>query len=255
MGKTTRTRVGAGLLSLLLLCASMQAAPPAPLLVSADTGTVGKRDTIITVTATGVDPKAGVQWRYDEKALSVKRINKTTLYVAGPPGVYVIEVEALKLNKEGETDWQRSRVTLTIEDKTPAPGPTPPGPVPPGPTPPPATAPIAGPGLRMLIIEESGDRTKLTRGQVQAIGSATLRDYLRSKSKEKPGDMPYRIWDKDQDPAGDDKEWQDAYNAAKARPDFSIPWLVISDGKTGESVPLPKTFTETFDKVKKYGGG
>lgn len=125
---------------------------------------------------------------------------------------------------------------------TPGPGPTPPGPtptpVPPAPTP----APIPGDGFRVLIVYETGDLSKLSKAQLDALYGADFRAYLNAvcatgadgKTKE------WRIWDKDIDTSGETKLWQNAMKDALANPSFKTPYAVISTGKTGYSGPLPE---------------
>lgn len=221
---------------------------------------VASEHTVIVVRAEGVDPLAAVQWSTGND-LSVVRTDKDTeIHVAGAPGTYSIGLETIAIpDPKAKPIWQRTSVKLTILGKGPLPPtPIPPGPIPPTPPTPPVPpappAPIVGPGLRVMIVEESGDRTALPTGQQRALSSVVLRTYVRSKSKEAGNFSNFRLWDKDEDLSTEGKEWQDAFNAVKASKDFATPWLVISDGKTGTSVPLPKTFEETLALVKKYGG-
>lgn len=139
-----------------------------------------------------------------------------------------------------------------------APPPVPPPPVPPGPTPPgptPTPAPIPGDGLRVLIVHESADASKLTPGQNAAIYGKTVRDYLQSHCADDPavkGWKAYRIWDKDTDTSSEHASWQ----AAMKRDRKSLPWLVVSNpGKGGGwEGPLPGTVEDTMKILKQFGG-
>ena len=224
---------------------------------------VGNRDTIITLKADGVDPAAAVRWRYDATKLSVVNgPTEDTLYVTGPPGDYAIEIETLLWVEKAKPKWESSQLTLTIKDKTP-PQPVPPTPkpddppVPPAPKPDDPKAPFAGmAGLRMLIVEESADRTKLPSEQQRILFSKVFRDYLRSKSPLGADGKTYefRIWDKDTDASADAKTWQDALSRAKATKDFKTPWIMVGNGKEGFEGPLPTKFDDALALVKKYGG-
>lgn len=224
----------------------------------------GKRDTIITLKADGVDPAAAVRWRYDATKLSViPGATDDTLYVAGPPGDYTIEIETLLWVDKAKPKWESSQLILTIIDSKP-PQPVPPGPGPkpddpPAPKPDDPKAPFAGmtDGLRMLIVEESADRSKMPAEQQRILFSKVFRDYLRSKSPMGPDGKTYefRIWDKDTDPSADGKTWQDALKRAKATKDFKTPWIMVGNGKDGWEGPLPVKFDEALALVKKYGGG
>lgn len=115
----------------------------------------------------------------------------------------------------------------------PTPGPVPtPLPVPPSPNPSPA--PIAGDGVRVLIVYDSSDPTKLTKDAQAVIFGKSFRDFLNAtcvvgadgKTKE------YRIFDKDV--TGESKTWADAMS----RPHPTLPWLLVSNGKAGFEGPV-----------------
>jgi hypothetical protein len=58
----------------------------------------------------------------------------------------------------------------------------------------------------------------------------------------------WRIWDKDVDPSQESAVWQ----AAMKRPRASVPWLLVSNGKTGYEGPLPGTADDLLALLKKY---
>lgn len=134
-----------------------------------------------------------------------------------------------------------SIVTLTVTDQPPQP--------------PQPDAPIKEPGFRVLIVEETADRSKLPVTQAVIMTSATFRNYLRNAcvadSTASDG-KAWRIWDKDTDATNELKLWQDALKSAKSVKDFKTPWIVVSNGKTGYSGPLPDTLQATMDLCKKY---
>lgn len=131
----------------------------------------------------------------------------------------------------------------------------PPGPEPiPVPVPVPSNAPIAGDGFKVLIVYDGV--AKLSAAQQSVIDGKTIRDYLKSHcvaeraATDRDDGKAYRIWPVQEDPAGAPKVWQDAF----ARPHPNIPWIVISNGKTGVEQALPKTVDETLKLLKQFGG-
>lgn len=102
--------------------------------------------------------------------------------------------------------------------------------------------PIPEPGLHVLIVEETEDRGKVPPSQANIFTSVALREYLDSKAKG------WRIFDQDVDLRLEAKLWQDAM----ARDRESLPWIVISNGKSGHEGPLPETVAATIDLIKKY---
>lgn len=127
--------------------------------------------------------------------------------------------------------------------------PPPPNP-PPGPHDPPAP-PIPLSGLRVLILEETGDRQKLPSSQAAILTSTEVRAVLNTKCAKGPGGLPeFRLFDADADLSLQEKHWQDA---AKLKRD-SLPWLVISDGKQGYQGPLPPTIPDMLALIAKFGG-
>jgi hypothetical protein len=125
------------------------------------------------------------------------------------------------------------------------PHPNPPGPVDP-PKPPQPPAPIVGDGLRVLVVLESADLSKLDHDTGAELNGKTLADYLNATCAKGPdGKSPeWRIWDKDVPLSEVSQTWKDAM----ARPRSSLPWLTVSNGKTGYEGPLPKT--GILDKIK-----
>ena len=143
-------------------------------------------------------------------------------------------------------------VNLVVEGSIP-PQPPGPGPIPPGPGPFPVDpAPIPDPGFRVLVVLESSDRMKLPAGQLASISSAEFDSYIREKCAKGPdGKTPERrIWDKDVGVSQESIIWQNAFK----RPRSSLPWIVVSNGKTGYEGPLPATHSEIMALLKKYGG-
>ena len=128
------------------------------------------------------------------------------------------------------------------------PHPNPPGPVDP-PKPPQPPAPIVGDGLHVLIVYESADLQKLPPGQLSALKSQTVRDYLDGRCAKENGVAAWRIWDADVDTKESSKAWQDAMKRSRQ----SLPWLIISDGRSGYEGPLPGNVADTLELLKKWG--
>lgn len=115
--------------------------------------------------------------------------------------------------------------------------------------------PIPLPGLRVLIIEEQAERNKLPEGQRQILYSTAFRnDYLDkvcTDGIEVPSKKEWRIFDKDEKyeaVAKDGERWAKAMN----RPRQSVPWIIVSNGKTGYEGPLPANPQEAMALIDKY---
>lgn len=136
--------------------------------------------------------------------------------------------------------------------------PAPPGPTPPGPAPTPdPPAPIPEPGFRVLFVFEADDLTAYPRGQVNAMRAGEVRDYLAARcAKGADGKTPeWRAYDQHTPMDAAPKLWRDAM----ARPRASLPWVVVSDGKTGFEGPVPFNPADPADLapvltlLKKFG--
>lgn len=116
----------------------------------------------------------------------------------------------------------------------------------------PSVAPIQEPGFRVLMVYESADLSQLSESQKSVLYSTKIREYLNAKcSKGVDGKTSdYRIIDQDTDVSGDSDWWQEVMKRERK----SLPWLVISNGKTGFEGPLPKSVDEALAVLKKYGG-
>lgn len=161
----------------------------------------------------------------------------------------------------------QGEITFIVGGVDPVP-PTP-DPNPPGPTPTPDDAPIKLEGLRVLVVEESADRGKLPASQVNVIQGQTVRSYLNGKCARAADGKTAEWWilDKDVDASGLAKHWQDALARSKDKmaawkpdpnvkdgPKQALPWVLISNGKSGYEGPLPRTPSEMVELLKRYGG-
>lgn len=208
----------------------------------------------IVVTATTDCDK--LEWFGCEPSLQVfpPQLLKDTksAIVCGPRGRYRLFAYGAK----GNTPTKRGECLVVIGDAPP--GPNPPGPQPPGPTPPtPPTppqppAPIPADGFRVLMIVETAEMGKLPAAQQAALYSATVRKYLNDHCVMGPdGKTPERrMWDYDTDVSGESKVWQDAM--ARKPEKSKLPWIIVSNGKTGYEGPLPANADAFLELLKKY---
>ncbi len=181
---------------------------------------------------------------------------------ACPKGLVVVSVKSITANLDKDGKFigfltKLSTINISIGD---VPGPTPPiPPVPPDPPAPPA--PIVADGYRVIYLYESNDKLKYTRDQFNAMFGLANRVWLDANCAKEaripstaanPTAAAYWILEPTQDVSALPKYWGDAINAAKAQPGFSLPWIIISNGKTGFSGPLPPAFADIDALQKKY---
>lgn len=180
---------------------------------------------------------------------------KEPVWVA-PPGNYEVRATWGTTSADGVLLLDYSKEVVTVVPPGP-PGPTPdPGPGPsPGPTPSPAPIPVEG--LRVMIVEEIMDRHALTAGQREVMFGAAVRDFLRTNcvTNAQNPDGAFRIWDKDQNPAGDPDAgvWGPALTKVN-QVAGNLPKYLVSNGKTGVIVELPTDITgaKFIEIVTKY---
>lgn len=139
------------------------------------------------------------------------------------------------------------RRTLDVdagEGPRPPPGPGPdPGPKPPGPKP--------VKELRVLIVEESGDRMKLPAAQQDIILGEEMRVFLDEKTVLGPDGKTHewRIWDKDTPLTSERPVWKTLMGKART----SVPWIVLADGEVPVfEGPLPANTADTKALIQKY---
>lgn len=112
------------------------------------------------------------------------------------------------------------------------------------------SGPIIGKGMRVLIVEETAERSKLPPAQSAILTSGTIQDYLNEHcSKEKSDKSAWRIFDKDTDMSQEAKFWQDAM----LRPHPKLPWVIISKSPgRGFEGPLPTDTAAFLELLQKY---
>ncbi len=146
---------------------------------------------------------------------------------------------------------EHTRVDFAVVIGTPPVVVTPPGPGPVNPPGPSPGTPLAG--MRVLILEETSPKVRLTNMQAETLNSLEIRSYLDAKTSKQ-----WRRFDPDLSLDKLPKELQDL--RAKATPS-SLPWVVIgdvgSDGsvRVAEQGPLyDKGKDEALKTLKKWGG-
>lgn len=105
-------------------------------------------------------------------------------------------------------------------------------------------APFPAEKICVLIVEETSDRTKLPQAQLVALIGPEWREAVRSKGGE------FRQLDKETDVAND-APW---VQAAMRVPRDSLPWVLISNGRSGHSGPLPADAAKLLELLARYGG-
>lgn len=231
---------------LLLLTATAIAAPPA---LEVPKEAAGEPSAFIRIEAK--TSGRNVRWVALDPGLNLfpidlLRDSKTAVVTSAKPGRYRL----LAVTAMNDEVSEPAVCTVVVGEAPPVPPPGP-GPKPPEPKPD-GTAPIAGDGFRVLVIYESAELPKLPAAQSAVLYAANVRDYLRTKCV-KDTDNPqgaWRMWDKDVDTASESQSWKDAMKRERK----GLPWILISNGRTGYEGPLPGTITETIALLQKYGG-
>lgn len=186
-------------------------------------------------------------WTYPVGVLAADKGDVLEVTYA-PKGAITISVKSIsaKLDKDGKFigfDTKFGSTSFAIGDV-----PQPPGPDPkPDPNKP---APIPLVGFRVLIIEETSQRSKLTPGQFNFMFGKVNRDWLDSVCTIETGQPGYRIYDKDATGVNDAQQWpRDTLKRPRGN---ELPWVVISNGVTGFEGPLPVTESDCKALVQKY---
>jgi hypothetical protein len=170
---------------------------------------------------------------------------KSTVLTASKAGRY--KLLAYTGNVAGGVDAETEIVIGTPEPPVPPVPPTPPTP----PVPPAPPSPISDIGLRVLITYSEATKGALPREQLAILASTQLRTYLDAHCvKDAAGDPEWRIIPVTTSFNDDQPIWK----KVMALPRGADTWLVVSDGKTGESIPLPPNEPALMEVLKKYEG-
>lgn len=175
----------------------------------------------------------------------------------GPPGRYAV---LLVVSSEGGSLDQAQTVVVigTPSPPIPVPPPVPPTPVPPTPPPVPPSppSPIPAEGFRVVILHETA--AVLPEEQEAILTNPEIWQYLSTKTaKDANGQPSWRIWDDDYTESqlvNVPVYFKTAYLAAVKQKQDNQSWIIVSNGTTGESIPLPKNSPETLTLLKRYGG-
>lgn len=174
------------------------------------------------------------------------------------PWIYTIEgsapgkVELLLIPRGLQDESAVRRTVLSVLGENPQPPPIPVDPVKPDPVnPDPVTPAIVTGPLQILVIEETADRMRIPRTQLEALFGQRLREYCSTHCSKSDGVTPdFRAIDKDSDVSKTDKWIQDAFK----EPRTSLPWISLSNGKAGFSGPLPEDEDRLMQLLKRFGG-
>ena len=245
-GKTMKKTFGS-LFLILALCASASAQKKSiPLVIDGDTQVVVKKLPFKITAAPGNDVYV---WSFPDTVSAEEVSDGVLLITKAPKGTFRVSVVGMKVDFETKKVLKDRGVIEVVVGV--APGPTPdPDPPPPDPDPQPNPAPIPEVGFRVLIVEDPKARVKLPAEQLEVLFDKSVRDYLNSKCVQDADGKTksWRIWPDRVDASKQAEYWQ---KAMKRKRD-SLPWIVVSNSKSGYEGPLPKDVASTLELIKKY---
>jgi hypothetical protein len=182
----------------------------------------------------------------DRNPTPYKQLDASTFYI-DVPGKHWVDVTAIDFAKNIYVRKTAIAVVGPRPPPEPEPDPDPDDPDPPTPDPD-VPPPIDGDGLRVLIVYESSELNQLTADQRDIFYGQTVRKYLTENCVQQDRYSEWRILDQDTSFVDAGSRWVKAL----ARPRTSLPWILISNGKTGFEGPLPATPSETIELIKRY---
>ena len=106
-------------------------------------------------------------------------------------------------------------------------------------------SPVASDSLRVLIVEESSQRSQLPLGQLAVLTSTPLRKWLQSQNAN------WRMVDANDSP----QDLDDTMKAMFARQRATLPWLIVCGPKGGAEGPLPDSPEAAIKAVEQFTGG
>jgi hypothetical protein len=184
-------------------------------------------------------------WEFPEELQTRELDAKSRKMIAvGPPGKYTVRlfVAGLTGDENNPLVFKRTSKTFTIGD---APEPKPDDEDDDSQKP----APIPDAGFRVLIVYESGETTTYPTETMKILTGREVREFLdKNCVDEGKGHPAWRIFDADMDLENEYPVWK----KAMARDRKELPWVIISNGKTGFEGPLPKTSAAFIELCKKY---
>lgn len=194
--------------------------------------------------ATGPDNWA-YDWEFSGGEVSFRVLDDVghKVIVVAPPGVY-----AARLTAVGPSGNEKVPFSIKKAVKTFTIGEADPDDIKPDDGDDKKPAPIPEAGFRVLIVYESKDAATLPREQQVILSGADVREFLEKNCVDENGTAGCRILDQNTDMKNAPPLWQ----KAMARPRKEVPWVIISNGKTGFEGPLPKTQSAFIDLCTKY---
>jgi hypothetical protein len=199
---------------------------------------------LVTVTKESGPVKIKGQFSGGSGRVETKTFSKKYVNIVESIGNGTVELIIVPIGLKSESEIKR--VQLIVEcGNTPQPPPTPPTPVDPE-----VPALIDGDGNKVLIVYEAMQTDSLTKAQYNAVFGKEMRDFLDSKCAvgSDGKTKEWRIFDKDVDMKLSPPQWSKAMKRERK----SIPWIIISNGKTGYEGPLPATEAEIMSLLNKY---
>lgn len=189
-------------------------------------------------------PTGGILYQWDFPA-GVKANKRSSVLeiTSAPKGALTVSVSWAVVDFAAMKIEEKS-ASLSFAVGEVAPAPKPPEPI--------NVAPIPVDGFRVLFVVETADASKLPKEQLAILTSHDVRAYLNAKCVlgADGKTREWRQWDKDVSIEGEAAHWK----AAMGRKRDSLPWLIISDGKTGYEGPLPMTIADTLKLLKQFAG-
>lgn len=188
-------------------------------------------------------PAGGFGYQWDvPTGWQVTRKGRTLEVTAAPKGDAKVSVTYSVVDFDKRTTEEKfGQVAFVVGEVSP---PTPPDPKPPAPV------PVAG--MKVLIVYESADLSKMPAAQQSVLYGKTVRERLNSLTGLGPDGKTreWRMYDKDTDASGEAPHW----GKLLKRPRVSVPWVVISDG--GGNVvhegALPGTVAEFLGLLDRF---
>lgn len=106
----------------------------------------------------------------------------------------------------------------------------------------PSTAPFPTDKPRVLVIHESEYTAKLPVEQLDILTGTRFRGWCQDNGWE------FKSWDEETPIVQADESWKKALSVTRT----DTPWMVFSNGQSGESIPLPTTVDSAISKLKEY---
>ena len=113
-----------------------------------------------------------------------------------------------------------------------------------------SSAPIPDNGFRVLIAYESSAERRSDTAAV--LHSSELMRFLNEECVKEEGRPAWRKWDVDNDVSAEPELWQNALERAVGDAGGVLPWLLVSNGKTGDSFAMPDDLEPLLTRLKKH---